>query len=176
MNRLIDALLNFSRLTRVEPRRETVDLSGMAQEVAAELTLTEPARRVTFRIAEGITVNGDANLLRVVLENLLGNAWKYTGMREEAVIEFGVTEIDGKPACFVRDNGPGFDMADAEKLFIPFQRLPGAEEFRGHGIGLATVERIIRRHGGRVWAEGEPGKGATFYFTFSLQSSASIPE
>jgi PAS domain S-box-containing protein len=167
MNRLIDALLGFSRLTHVEPRREPVDLSGVAQEVAAGLTQAEPARRVAFRIGEGITVNGDANLLRVVLENLLGNAWKYTGVREEAVIEFGVTEIDGTPACFVRDNGPGFAMADAEKLFLPFQRLPGAEEFRGHGIGLATVERIVRRHGGRVWAESEPGNGATFYFTLS---------
>jgi light-regulated signal transduction histidine kinase (bacteriophytochrome) len=167
MNRLIDALLNFSRMAHVEPRRETVDLSAMAHEVAAELRLAEPGRRATFRVGEGITVNGDANLLRVVLGNLLGNAWKYTGMQEEALIELGVTEIDGQPACFVRDNGPGFDMAEAEKLFTPFHRLPGAEECRGFGIGLATVERIIRSHGGRVWAEGEPGKGATFYFTLA---------
>jgi light-regulated signal transduction histidine kinase (bacteriophytochrome) len=101
----------------------------------------------------------------VVLDNFLGNALKYTGMREEAYIEFGTTEADKKPAYFVRDNGAGFNMADADKLFIPFQRLPGAEECRGFGIGLATVERIIRRHGGKVWAEGELGKGATFYFT-----------
>ena len=101
----------------------------------------------------------------MVLDNLLGNAWKYAGIREDAVIEFGETEVDGKPAFFVRDNGPGFDMADADKLFVPFQRLPGTEVDAGFGIGLATVERIIRRHGGRVWAEGEPGKGATFYFT-----------
>ena len=108
---------------------------------------------------------GDAALLRVVLDNLLGNAWKYTGMQEEAVIEFGVTEVEGKPAYFVRDNGAGFDKADADKLFIPFERLHGPEQFKGFGIGLATVERIVRRHGGRVWAKGEPGKGATFYFT-----------
>jgi len=127
--------------------------------------LSEPERRVTFRIAEGAVVNGDANLLRVVLNNLLGNAWKYTGMREEAVIEFGVTQFDGKPACFVRDNGTGFAMADAEKLFVPFQRLPGANEFKGFGIGLATVARIMERHGGRIWAEGEADKGATFFFT-----------
>jgi len=109
--------------------------------------------------------NGDASLLKVVLENLLGNAWKYTGKQEQAVIEFGVADIDGEKACFVRDNGPGFDMAHAGNLFVPFQRLPGTDEYQGYGIGLATVERIIKRHGGRVWAEGEPGKGATFYFT-----------
>ena len=164
MNRLIDTLLRFSCVTRVEIRRVTIDLSTMSKDVATELELAEPERRVTFRIAEGIKADGDAGLLRVVLDNLIGNAWKYTGMREGAVIEFGVTEVDGKPACFVRDNGPGFDMAFADKLFIPFQRLPGTE-VEGHGIGLATVERIVRRHGGRVWAEGEPGKGATFYFT-----------
>jgi PAS domain S-box-containing protein len=165
MNLLIDALLNFSHLAHVEPRLGSVDLSGMAQEVAAELQLSEPARRVTFHIAERVLVQGDANLLRVVLDNLLGNAWKYTGTRDEGIIEFGTTEVDGKPVCFVRDNGTGFDMADSDKLFTPFQRLSGTEESEGFGIGLATVERIVRRHGGRVWAEGEPGKGATFYFT-----------
>ena len=103
------------------------------------------------------------------LNNILRNAWKYTGKREEAVIEFGATEIGGKQVCFVRDNGSGFDQADADKLFRPFQRLPGSEEFRGSGIGLATVDRIIRRHGGKVWAEGEPGKGARFYFTLSAE-------
>ncbi|MFA4949112.1 MAG: PAS domain S-box protein, partial [Candidatus Krumholzibacteriia bacterium] len=168
MNRLIDALLNFSRMARAELRREKVDLSRMAQLVAAELRLAEPGRPVKFRIADGVNADGDASLLRVVLDNLLGNAWKYTGSRNEGIIEFGSMEVDGKPAWFVRDNGAGFAMADADKLFLPFQRLPGAEEFRGHGIGLATVERIISRHGGRIWAEGEPDKGATFYFT--LQS------
>ncbi len=165
MNELIDVLLTFSRLAHSELHRETVDLSGMAQVVAAELRLAEPERLVTFRIAEGVTVDGDTNLLRVVLDNLFGNAWKYTANRKEATVEFGTTVIDGRPAYFVRDNGTGFTMTDAEKLFIPFHRLPGSGEFKGHGIGLATVERIIRRHGGWVWAEGEAGKGATFYFT-----------
>jgi PAS domain S-box-containing protein len=165
MNRLIDALLNFARLARVEPERKQVDLSAMAQATAAELQLAEPERRVSCRIAEGIRVDGDANLLQVVLNNLLGNAWKYTAAREEALIEFGEAEVEGRPACFVRDNGAGFSMAEAEKLFVPFERLCGAEEFRGFGIGLATVERIIQRHGGRVWAEGAPDEGATFYFT-----------
>jgi len=171
MNRLIDALLNFSRLSHCEIKPETVDLSVMAGHITDELRAAEPERRVSFAIAEGVTADGDPTLLRVVLDNLLGNAWKYTGAREEAVIEFGVTEVEGQPACFVRDNGAGFDMAYAEKLFIPFQRLPGADEFRGHGIGLATVERIIRRHGGRLWAEGEPGKGAIFWFTLPSDSS-----
>jgi PAS domain S-box-containing protein len=164
MGRLIDTLLDFSRVTRVEIRRDKVDLSKMAEEVALELKLAEPERRVTFRIAAGITADGDKNLLRVVLDNLIGNAWKYTGKREETVIEFGVTAVDGRPACFIRDNGPGFEMADAGKLFMPFQRLPG-NDVEGHGIGLATVERVVKRHGGRVWAKGERGKGATFFFT-----------
>ena len=162
MNRLIDALFNFSRMGHVELRREALDLSAV---VAAELELAEPGRRVTFLIADGVGAEGDAPLLRVVLDNLLGNALKYTGMREEAVIEFGTTEVNKKPAYYVRDNGAGFNMADADKLFIPFERLPGAHACRGFGIGLATVERIIRRHGGKVRAEGETGRGATFYFT-----------
>jgi signal transduction histidine kinase len=136
----------------------------MAEEVAMRLKATTPKRRVTFRIADGIVADGDADLLRVVLGNLIGNAWKYAGRREGAVIEFGVTEVDGKPVCFVRDNGPGFDMALADKLFLPFQRLPGTN-VEGHGVGLATVERIVSRHGGRVWAESAPGHGATFFFT-----------
>lgn len=165
MSRLIDTLLDFSRLAHIEPCREEVDLSVVAHEAARDLRFTSPERQVTFRIGSGITVNGDPNLLRVVLDNLLGNAWKYTAMRAETVIEFGSAEIAGKPTCFVRDNGPGFDMEYAEKLFAPFRRLDGVENCEGFGIGLATVERIIRRHGGQVWAEGEPGKGSTFYFT-----------
>lgn len=167
MDRLIEALLNFSRLAHVEPRRETVNLSALAHEVAQDLKLAQPERQVDFRIADDIVGFGDGNLLRVVLHNLIGNAWKYTGSTEEASIEFGATEIDEKQVYFVKDNGPGFDKAGAEKLFVPFQRLPGAAEFRGFGIGLATVERIIQRHGGKVWAEGEPKKGATFFFTLS---------
>jgi PAS domain S-box-containing protein len=165
MNGLIEALLNFSRLAHIELHREKVDLSAMARVEAAELRVSEPTRRVDFRIEEGLIVNGDPQLLRVVLDNLFGNSWKYTNEREEAVIEFNAEEIDGKPAYFVRDNGCGFDMSDVDKLFTPFMRLSGVEEWRGLGIGLATVERIIRRHGGRVWAEGEPGRGATIFFT-----------
>ena len=167
MGRLIDALLDFSRLTHLEPLRESVDLSALVHEVANELESAEPERKVDFQIAEGITAHADAGLLRVVLHNLLGNAWKYTGKREQAVIRFGVTAIDGMQTYFIRDNGIGFDQAYAEKLFVPFQRLPGAEEQKGFGIGLATVERIIRRHGGKIWAEGEPEKGSTFSFTLS---------
>jgi PAS domain S-box-containing protein len=164
MNQLIEALLDFSRLAHVEPRRETVNLSVMAHEVAKELKLVEPGQQVDLRIADGIVANGDPTLLRVVLVNLLGNAWKYSRLKEQAVIEFDVTENDGKQVFFVRDNGPGFDMSDGDLLFTPFQRLPGTEEYRGFGIGLATVERIIKRHGGKVWAEAAPDKGATFYF------------
>jgi len=167
MSQLIDVLLKFSKLSRVEPRRENVDLSAMVRELLDELKRTSPERTCVFHITDGIMVNADQKLLRVALSNLLRNAWKYTGKREEAVIEFGATEIGGKQVYFVRDNGSGFDLADADKLFRPFQRLPGSEEFRGTGIGLATVDRIIRRHGGKVWAEGEPGKGACFYFTLS---------
>jgi two-component system sensor histidine kinase/response regulator len=164
MNRLIDTLLNFSRITRVDMHHDKVDLSIIAEEVALGLKVSEAERRVTFRIVAAITASCDASLLRVVLENLIGNAWKYTGSREGAVIEFGVTEVEGKQAYFVRDNGPGFDMAFADKLFIPFQRLPGMKA-EGNGIGLATVDRIVRRHGGRVWAVSKPGEEATFWFT-----------
>jgi light-regulated signal transduction histidine kinase (bacteriophytochrome) len=167
MDRLIGALLVFSSVTRVKIHNEKVALGRIAMELAMGLKMSEPERRVTFRIAEGIVANGDASLLRIVMDNLIGNAWKYSGKREEAVIEFGVSESEREQTFFVRDNGGGFDNAYAEKLFAPFQRLPGSNEFKGHGIGLATVERIVRRHGGRVWAEGEPGKGATFYFTLS---------
>jgi len=165
MNRHIDALLDFSRMGYVKPKREMVDLSALAKEVAAMITQTDPKRQVDFRIANGIIANADVNLLRIVLENLFGNSWKFTGRQEEGIIEFGVTDIEGAPTYFVRDNGAGFDMADSDKLFIPFQRLPCAKELKGFGLGLATVERIIRRHGGSIRAVGEPGIGATFYFT-----------
>lgn len=166
MNRLIDTLLNFSRVKCLELCQEQVDLSKMAEDVANGLQIVEPQRQAAFRIAPGIRANGDNALLRVVLDNLIGNAWKYSRDREETIIAFGVTEIEGKPAFFIRDNGPGFDMAYAEKLFLPFQRLPGSG-FEGHGIGLATVDRIVKRHGGKVWAESKQGEGATFYFTLT---------
>ena len=164
MNQLIDTLLEFASLTRSELHQENVDLSEIARNAAKGLVLTEPHRRVSLRIAEGITAKGDRNLLQVAMDNLLSNAWKFTSKREEAVIEFGVMEAEGMPTYYVRDNGNGFDMTEANKLFTPFHRLPGTG-VDGHGIGLATVERIIKRHGGRVWAEGEPERGATFYFT-----------
>lgn len=167
MNLLIEALLNFSKLGRVEPQREMVNLSDLVHAVVQDLKLAQPERQVDFRVADEVVAYGDASLLRVVLVNLFGNAWKYSGIREKAVIEFGVIDLDGVPAYFVRDNGAGFDMTDAHQLFIPFRRLPGAEATRGFGIGLATVERIIARHGGKIWAEGAPGNGACFYFTLS---------
>ena len=169
MNQLIDALLTFAHMGHVEPHRGKADLSALAQEVITMLQMTEPERQVDFRIADGIEANGDANLLRIVLDNLLGNAWKYSVRQEKAIIEFGVTGDRRIPTYFVRDNGAGFDKADADKLFVPFQRLPGAEISKGFGIGLPTVERIIKRHGGRIWAEGEPGKGAAFFFTLAAE-------
>jgi len=123
-----------------------------------------------------LTANADGSLLRTVLHNLIGNAWKYASMRDEAVIEVGATELEGQPVFYVRDNGKGFDMADAKEIFAPFKRLPGADGFKGFGVGLATVERIVRRHGGRVWAEAEPEKGATFYFTLPVLGSDEAPE
>ncbi len=169
MNQLIDALLKFSVTARCDLHREPVDLSRIAETVAGELRLTEPERVSIFEIADGVICNGDKNLLQVVMENLLGNAWKYTGNQKETIIEFGVKEVAGERVYFVRDNGAGFDMTESEKLFVPFQRLCGTDEFKGHGIGLATVDRIIQRHGGKVWAESEPGKGATFYFTIKSE-------
>jgi len=165
MDQLISTLLNFSRLSRNEITREPIDLSLIAEVITAELRLNEPERQVKCIIAKGVTAVGDRKLIQVVLENLLGNAWKYTGKRENAVIEFGVKASGGNPVYFVRDNGAGFDMAYAEKMFTPFCRLPGTSGFKGHGIGLATVQRIIQRHGGRVWAEGAVGEGAAIYFT-----------
>lgn len=165
MAQLIDDLLELARLSRSEIRREPVDLSALARGVAADLQKAQPVRQVNFRIADGVIAEGDPRLLRVVLVNLLGNAWKFTANRSSATIEFSMNRSDGKPAYVVRDDGAGFDMAYAGRLFGAFQRLHGASEFEGTGIGLATVQRIIHRHGGRVWAEGEVGKGATFSFT-----------
>ena len=165
MSRLIDDLLGLSRITRSELRREAVDLSGLARSVVEQLREAQPGRQVEFRVADGLSAQGDARLLRIALENLLGNAWKFSSKTAGAVIEFGATEAGGEDVYFVRDNGAGFDMNYASKLFGAFQRLHDVREFEGTGIGLATVQRIVRRHGGLVWAEGEPGRGATFYFT-----------
>ncbi|HEY4485217.1 MAG TPA: ATP-binding protein, partial [Nitrospiria bacterium] len=165
MAQLIDDLLNLSRVTRAEMRRDAVDLSRLAETSAEELKKTQPERKAEFVIAEALKAEGDARLLRAVLDNLLGNAWKYAGKQPQARIEFGRTNHDSRAAYFVRDNGAGFDMAYAHKLFGAFQRLHSVSEFPGTGIGLATVQRIIHRHGGQVWAEGEVDNGATFYFT-----------
>ena len=165
MGVLIDDLLELSRVTRSEIHREPVDLSALARSVAAELARGTPTRQVDVAIAPGLFAEGDARLLRVVLENLLGNAWKYTAKNARARIEFAAAEHDGRPAYYVRDDGAGFDMAYAGKLFGAFQRPHRTAEFEGTGIGLATVQRIIHRHGGRVWAEGAVEQGATFYFT-----------
>jgi PAS domain S-box-containing protein len=168
MGHLIDALLNLSKVTRAEMRRDTVDLSALAKNVFDECAKAEPARRVEFNCEDGVTANGDAWLLRIVLVNLIGNAWKFTSTRKDAAIAFGAFEKDGEKVYFARDNGAGFDMKYSDRLFGAFQRLHSASEFPGTGIGLATVARIVWRHGGRVWAEGETGKGAAFYFTLSL--------
>ncbi len=165
MGQLIDDLLGLSRVTRSEMHRERVDISALVQSVSAELRRTQPERKVEFVVTPGIYADGDAHLLRIVLENLLGNAWKFTEKHRDAKIEFGVKEYGGRSAFFIRDDGAGFDMAYSEKLFGAFQRLHSPAEFPGTGIGLATVQRIIHRHGGQIWAEGKMEEGATFYFT-----------
>jgi light-regulated signal transduction histidine kinase (bacteriophytochrome) len=166
MNALIDALLELARFSRDKLKRQPVDLSAVAHLIATKLQQNHPTHQVEFVIAEGITVNGDAQLLRIVMENLLSNAWKFTAKRASAHIEFGTApQADGSAAYFVRDDGAGFDMAYAGKLFGAFQRLHSEKEFPGLGIGLATVQRIIHRHNGRVWAEGMVDKGTAFYFT-----------
>jgi signal transduction histidine kinase len=172
MARLIDDLLQLSRLTRSELRHQQVDLSGMAREVADELRRREPRREVTFVIEPGVSGFGDSRLLRLVLENLLGNAWKFTTKQSAATIAFGRAESEGGPAYFVRDNGAGFDMAFADKLFGAFQRLHSDRDFPGTGIGLAIVQRVIHRHGGRVWAEGAVEQGARFSFTLPRRPEA----
>ena len=166
MGHLIDDMLALARVTRAEMRRETVDLSALAGDVLAELRKSEPDRRVECHIEPGLVAEGDTRLLRVALVNLLGNAWKFTGKQARARIEFGAhPQKTGGPAYFVRDNGAGFDMTYAGKLFGAFQRLHTSQEFPGTGVGLATVQRVVHRHGGQVWAESAVGKGATFYFT-----------
>jgi light-regulated signal transduction histidine kinase (bacteriophytochrome) len=167
MGRLIEDLLALSRVSRAELVREPVDLSDLARNVTTQLQRAHPDRRIEIAIDAGLVAEGDARLLRIALENLLGNAWKFTGKSAEPRIEVGVTGGEEESAYFVRDNGAGFDMAYASKLFGAFQRLHSIDEFEGTGIGLATVQRIINRHGGRVWAIGEVDRGATFYFTLS---------
>ncbi|MEW6611155.1 MAG: PAS domain S-box protein [Pseudomonadota bacterium] len=165
MTQLIDDLLSLAQVSRSEMHREPVDLSEIARSFAQELQSSQPQRQLEWVIAPAVVLHGDRRLLRIVLENLLRNAWKFTSKQAQARIEVGILQQDGQPVYFVRDNGAGFDMAYAHKLFGAFQRLHGTAEFAGTGIGLATVARIIHRHGGRIWAEGAVGQGATFYFT-----------
>ena len=167
MGQLIDAVLQLSRLARGDLKRKDLDLSKIVGSIVAELKESQPDRDMTFKVARGVTADGDEQLIKVALQNLLGNAVKYTGRKDQARIEFGVTNGDGRNVYFVRDNGAGFDMSYADKLFAPFQRAHGTAEFEGMGIGLATVQRIINRHRGKVWAEAEVDKGATFFFTLS---------
>ena len=166
MGQLIDDLLKLSQVARSALRRTTVDLSRIVREVSDELRQSDADRQVAVVIKNELTAEGDPQLLKIALENLMGNAWKFTSKQPQAQIEFGNSDpVDGRSTFFVRDNGAGFDMRYADKLFGAFQRLHGITEFPGTGIGLATVQRVIHRHGGKVWAEGAVGLGATFFFT-----------
>jgi len=168
MGKLIDDLLLLAQVSRTDMNTEPVDLSAEVTAITAELHAREPGRAVRFAIHDGVRVIADRSLIRTVLQNLVENAWKFTAKRQDATIEFGGTVAeDARVCCYVRDNGAGFDPEFSSKLFQPFQRLHAVTDFPGTGIGLASVQRIVERHGGRVWAEGAVGQGATFYFTLS---------
>jgi PAS domain S-box-containing protein len=175
MSGLIDALLSLARVTRGELRRERIDLTAIARASASRLATAEPHRRVTVAVVDRLWVDADPDLARTVVDNLLGNAWKFTCHAAEPRIEVGATGDGGRRALFVRDNGAGFDMAFANQLFVPFQRLHTVAEFPGTGIGLASVQRILHRHGGEIWAEGRIDHGATFYFTFHGHAAGDPP-
>jgi light-regulated signal transduction histidine kinase (bacteriophytochrome) len=170
MSMLIDALLGLSRVGRSTLRSESVDLTQMARDIANDLAARDPERAVAVDIADGMTARGDPRLLGVALQNLLGNAWKFTARRPDARIAFDQATEEGETVYRVKDNGAGFDMAYASRLFAPFQRLHRPSDYEGTGIGLATVQRIISRHGGRVWAQAAPDQGATFSFTLGATS------
>ncbi len=165
MGTLIEDILALSRVTRTEMKRTDVNLSDIAREIMLELSEHDTARSVDYKIADIATVRCDRRLMKIVMQNLLDNAWKFTGKTEDARIEFGTEEQDGTIVFFVKDNGAGFDMKYKEYLFTPFQRLHQSEEFEGSGIGLATVLRVVSRHGGLIWADSKVDEGATFYFT-----------
>lgn len=173
MSALIDGLLSLARINRSNLAYEDISLTELALSVALRVSATEPDRDVRFVIAEGLYTRGDRNLLTVVLENLLSNSWKFTSKKDDAVIEFNRFDEDGRSGFYARDNGAGFEMAYASKLFGVFQRLHTSREFEGTGIGLATVARIVERHGGRIWAEGKVSEGATFYFTLNEKETES---
>ena len=173
MAQLIDYLLQLSRISRAELHLQPVDLGGEAAQIAEEIQRRDPGRRVRFAFEKPVQALADRRLIRTVLENLLDNAWKFTSGRDDASIEFGTAPSeDAEVCCYVRDNGAGFDPAYAGKLFQPFQRLHAARDFPGAGTGLASVQKIVERHGGRVWAESAVGAGATFYFTLDGKESA----
>jgi light-regulated signal transduction histidine kinase (bacteriophytochrome) len=165
MDNLITDMLNLSRISRSPVKKQHVNLSKLARQITDEIQSGYPDRTVKFVIGEGVDIYADEQLIRIVLENLLGNAWKFTSKKDKACIEFGIIKNKNQPVYFVRDDGAGFDMKYVNRLFGTFQRLHTSNEFPGTGIGLATVQRIVHRHGGRIWAEGEVNKGATFYFT-----------
>jgi light-regulated signal transduction histidine kinase (bacteriophytochrome) len=167
MNSLIDDLLKLSKISMQEIHRRKINLSNITKAIVDELRESQPGRRFEADIKPGLTASADPGLIKIVLSNLLGNAWKFTMQTEKARIEFGTVEQDGKVIFYVRDNGAGFDQKYAGKMFWPFQRLHSDVEFEGSGVGLAIVDRIIRSHGGKVWAEGITGKGATIYFSLS---------
>ncbi|GIE45317.1 sensor histidine kinase [Actinoplanes lobatus] len=167
MSQLTDDLLRLSGVTRSELRRERVDLSRLAHAALADLRDADPRREVNASIADGLVCTGDTHLIQLALNNLISNAWKFTGGRPDARIEVGATRLDGEEVFFVRDNGAGFSMGDVDGLFQPFQRLHAASDFAGHGVGLSIVHRVLSRHGGRIWADSAPGAGATFYFTLT---------
>jgi signal transduction histidine kinase len=169
MGQLIDDLLRLARTTRQRLTLQTVNLSSLAQEIASHLQELEPQRTAVFIIAPSLKAEGDRGLLRLALENLLGNAWKFTAKQDRARIEFGQQTLGNEKVYFVADNGAGFDMEYVDKLFGAFQRLHDQSQFAGTGIGLATVQRIVRRHGGRIWAHSSVGQGAIFYFVLSAQ-------
>ncbi len=173
MNKLVEDILNLSRASRKEMIVEDVDLAGIAESVISDLRKTYPDRPVDTKVQRTRKIRADAGLMRIAISNLIANSWKFTLKTNEPEIEFGCIEKDGNPTFFVRDNGAGFDMKQAEKLFIPFSRLHTDKEYPGTGIGLATVSRIISRHGGKIWAEGKPGEGATFWFTVERQPKTS---
>ena len=165
MAHLIDDLLSLAHVTRSPVHRKPVDMSAVARRIVERLRAAAPTRAVDVVVADSVVADGDERLVTIALENLLGNAWKFTSKQDDAKIEFGVRREGARAVYFVRDNGAGFDMTHAAKLFGAFQRLHSSKEFEGTGIGLATVQRVVHRHGGQVWAEGTPGKGASFYFT-----------
>ena len=165
MSQLVKALLGLSRASRYEINKDEINLSEMVKQIVDELMELHPDQNINIEIESNMKVYADASLLRVVMNNLLSNAWKFTSKSSAAVIKVGKTTNDREPAIYVQDNGVGFDEQDADKLYLTFQRMHGGDEFQGSGIGLATVKRIIQRHAGRVWAESRPGEGATFYFS-----------